>query len=201
MHILSTLKDRCLFWLHPPLHSLPPSLIAHTKQRRTSACWPYYCRREKTRRSSACCKASPSFPQAVKWSFCSDDTSTYISTFSLTSTQRESVVWFGSPKFLHTRHCNFPINSVLFVFDPVCWRGRFASFNLSTVSKKRRLNIFWIREKMHPATDDSATYAFGRFVTISIQPPPASLSPWKWFMNGYLQTNCCLYSSYKLSPG
>lgn len=45
---------------------------------------------------------------------------------------------------------------------------------------------------MHPATDESAAYAFGRFVTIRIQ-PPASLSPRKKkqnkrVMNGCLQT-------------
>lgn len=57
--------------------------------------------------------------------FCSDDTSTYDSNFSLNNTWRESDVCFGSPKFLHDQtFANFPINSVLFfVFDPVCWRG------------------------------------------------------------------------------
>lgn len=43
---------------------------------------------------------------------------------------------------------------------------------------------------MHPATDESAAYAFGRFVTIRIQ-PPASLSARKQnkrVMNGCLQT-------------
>lgn len=93
--------------------------------------------------------------------------------------------------FSMIRHCSSPINNVpLFfsVFDPVCWRGRFASFSLGTVSKKGRLNIFWIREKMHPATDESATYAFGRSVTIRIQ-PPASLSLSNHFLNGYLQTS------------
>lgn len=41
---------------------------------------------------------------------------------------------------------------------------------------------------MHPAVDESATYAFGRSVTIRIQ-PPASLSLANNFMNEYLQSS------------
>lgn len=40
---------------------------------------------------------------------------------------------------------------------------------------------------MHPAMDESAAFAFGRFVSIRIQ-PPASSSPAQQFITGYLQT-------------
>lgn len=53
---------------------------------------------------------------------------------------------------------------------------------------------------MHPATDESATYAFGRFVTIRIQ-PPALISLSNHLMNGYLQTSrayCCHHIKYNL---
>lgn len=48
---------------------------------------------------------------------------------------------------------------------------------------------------MHPATDESATYAFGRFVTITIQ-PPASLSLLNHFMNGYLQSGWAYFDQH-----
>lgn len=44
---------------------------------------------------------------------------------------------------------------------------------------------------MHPAMDESAAFAFGRFVSIRIK-PPASFSPAQRFITGYLQT----YISY-----
>lgn len=53
---------------------------------------------------------------------------------------------------------------------------------------------------MHPATDESATYAFGRFVTIRIQ-PPVSLSLANHFNDGCLQTGwtyCDRHINYHL---
>lgn len=181
--MLAPLKDRCLFWLHPLPLSKPTqssgvrARVGHItvgEKRRTGALLavnPLHRFHGQSNDHSARATRQLIFP------------------LSRSATHNVNQLFVSAlQSFCMIRHCNFPINSVLFVFDPVCWRGRFASFNLSTVSKKRRLNIFWIREKMHLATDESAAYAFGRFVTIRIQ-HPASLTPSKQFMNGCLQTN------------
>ena len=189
--MLATLKDRCLFWLRP----LPLSSIAHTKQRRTSAFWPYYCRREKAHRISLLAVKPPyRFHRQSNDHSARTTTSTYISKFLAQQhiTCISLFACFGSPKFLHDQTLQFSNKQRAAAF--FCVWSRLLERTLCQfqsehcVEKERRLNIFWIREKMHPATDESAAYAFGRFVTTRIQ-PPASLSLSNHFMNGYLQTS------------
>lgn len=125
--------------------------------------------------------------------FCSDDKSTYsLVQISRSATHwRESVDCFGSPKFLHdqTFQCSNKHRGVFFCVWSRLLERKLCQFQSEHCFEKgRRLNIFWIREKMHPASDESATYAFGRSVTIRIQ-PPASLSLANNFMDEYLRSS------------
>lgn len=99
--------------------SLSPQL-AHTKQRRTSAFWPYYCRREKAHRISALLwKPTCHFQRQVKWYSAREDTFNVI--FPNCSLNSNTLTWIswvcsGSPKFSHDQtFANFPINSVPFL--------------------------------------------------------------------------------------
>lgn len=174
--MIAILKDRCLFWLHP----LPLSSITHTKQPRSSARWPHYCRREKAHSISARCNSYLALPEAIKW-FSARTTRHLVFPVSRATTHDVNQLFVSAfQSFCMSRHCNFPINSVFFLcLIPSVGEEALPASIRALCPKKRRLNILRIREKMHPATDESATYAFGRFVTIRTQ-PRASLLRTKW---------------------